>query len=263
MIGYVITVAFVIFSSIAAADEPLPAALPPAAETAALEKAAATGLTLFRHDRAAALATDAVLELGAFEGDERVRGWITEATDDGVVVSFIDETPAALYRVVVSPNGPAGAVSVLETPVPLTSFERGALAAREAAIASTFEPCSEKYNTVVLPEPNSSGRWVVYLLPGTTRHDIVPIGGTYRMQVMGSLVESMRAFTRSCIALETDPKAEALFITHLLDPVPTEAHVFWSLWADKPLYVSTPPDGTVWKVDGKDIELVERDAAKR
>lgn len=31
----------------------------------------------------------------------------------------------------------------------------------------------------------------------------------------------------------------AMMITHILDPVPTEAHVHCSLWADTPMYVST------------------------
>ena len=37
-------------------------------------------------------------------------------------------------------------------------------------------------------------------------------------------------------------------VTHLLDPYPTEIHVFLSLWMGKPLYVMTGPE-TVWIVD--------------
>ena len=51
-------------------------------------------------------------------------------------------------------------------------------------------------------------------------------------------------------------------ITHLLDPIPTEAHVFWSLWARKPMYVATPPNGTIWVVDDGKIKLVERKSRK-
>jgi len=54
----------------------------------------------------------------------------------------------------------------------------------------------------------------------------------------------------------------ALMITHLLDPIPTEAHVFWSIWAHKPLYVATPPNGTIWVVEGSKIRLVERKPAE-
>lgn len=41
-----------------------------------------------------------------------------------------------------------------------------------------------------------------------------------------------------------------MMITHILDPVPTEAHVHWSLWADTPQYVST--EGGLWAIkDGQ------------
>ena len=116
---------------------------------------------------------------------------------------------------------------------------------------------------MVLPATDTSGgNWVVYLLPGTTKNNVVPLGGTYRIDVSGSEVVGQRGFTRTCISLRTDPKAVSLMITHLLDPTPTEAHVFWSLWARKPMYVSTSPNGTIWAVDGSKIRLLERKAGE-
>jgi hypothetical protein len=151
----------------------------------------------------------------------------------------------------------------METPAPLTPYESGAAAARAAALTSRFQPCSENYNAVVLPSTAApENNWVVYLIPGTTRNDVVPIGGTYCVEVSGSNIVSQRGFTHTCIALQTDPKAVGLMMTHLLDPVPTEAHVFWSIRAKKPMYVATPPNGTVWIVEGNKIRLVERKAAK-
>jgi hypothetical protein len=154
-------------------------------------------------------------------------------------------------------------VAALESPTKLTAYESGAASARSAATTSKFQRCAEKYNSVVLPAADASGtNWVVYLLPGTTRNDVVPIGGTYRVETNGADIVSQRGFTRTCIALQTDPRAVGLVITHLLDAVPTEAHVFWSLWAKKPMYVSTPPNGTVWVIEGSKIKLVERKAGK-
>lgn len=130
-------------------------------------------------------------------------------------------------------------------------------------MASAIEPCSKNYNSVVLPSGATPGTdWNVYLLPGTTKHNVVPIGGTYRMEIDGAKVVSQRGFTRTCIALQSEPEAVGLMITHLLDPIPTEVHVFWSLWAKKPIYVATPPNGTIWIVDGNKIGLVERKAAE-
>ena len=263
MLRYMLATALAASFSIASAEESLPTELPEEQEAAAIQLAEATGLAIYRHDHAAAVATDAALKLRAFKRDKRVNGWLTEEQQGQIVVTFIDQTPAALYRVTVSADGVPGQVTALDTPTQLTAYESGAATARSAALASGFQPCSKNYNSVVLPTADPSGNsWVVYLLPGTTKNNVVPIGGTYRVETNGSIVAGQRGFTRTCIALQTDPKAVGLMITHLLDPIPTEAHVFWSLWAKKPIYVATPPNGTVWAVDGNKIRLVERKATE-
>jgi hypothetical protein len=248
----------------AKAEEPVRPELPPDQEAAAIRNAEVTGAVIFRHDRAAAVATDAALKNRTFKKDKRLAGWITQEQGSDIVMTFIDQSPAALYRVVVSSTGNViGEVDSYESPIPLSAYESGAAAARAAAMASEFEPCAEKYNTVVLPANSSrQSDWVVYLLPATTKNDLVPVGGTYRVETDGKEVGPRRGFTLTCITLQNDDRAVALMITHLLDPVPTEAHVFWSLWAGKSMYVMTPPDGTVWKVEGGKIGLVERNAAK-
>lgn len=251
---------------IAKADEPLPTELPPAQEAVALKAAEETGLNMYRHDHAAAVASDALHENRAFTSDKRVSGWITEAQGNEILVTFIggekSEPPKALYRATVSTNGTlVGNVAALETPVPLTELESGAAAARAAALSSGFSPCSENYNSVVLPVNDGPvKRWIVYLLPATTSEDVVPLGGTYRIETSwnGREILSHRAFTRTCIALHTGQRVAGLMITHLLDSTPTEAHVFWSLWAHKPMYIATPPNGTIWAIDGGKIRLVKR-----
>ncbi|QDH70765.1 hypothetical protein [Marilutibacter alkalisoli] len=264
MARYLIALLMALVSINAQADEPLPVELPPDQEAAALKEAEATGLAIYRHDHAAAVATDAALKIRAFKKDKRVRGWITEEQDGLIAVTFIEQSPAALYRVVVSGAGDiVGDVDVLESPQPLTEFEAAAVAARSAAIASEFQPCSDKYNSVVLPSGDDApDKWTVYLLPGTTKGNVVPIGGTYRMRTVDGAVVESRGFTRTCIALQSDPGAAGMMITHLLDSIPTEAHVFWSLWARSPLYVATPPNGTIWSIESGEITLVKRGTAK-
>ncbi len=263
MIRYILAISLAASLATASAEEPLPKELPEDQEAAAVQRAEATGLVIYLHDHAAAVATDAALKLRAFKRDKRVNGWLTEEQQGQIVVTFIDQTPAALYRITVSKDGVAGPVMALELPTQLTAYESGAATARATALASKFQPCSENYNSVVIPTAGPSGKnWVVYLLPGTTKNDVVPIGGTYRIETNGSSVVGQRGFTRTCIALQTDPKAVGLMITHLLDPIPTEAHVFWSLWAKKPMYIATPPNGTVWVVEGNKIRLIERKGAE-
>lgn len=218
------------------------------------------GADLHLHDHAAAIATDAALQLKAFRKDRRIRGWITEPRQGQITVTFIDQTPAALYRVVISEDGATGPVIAFDSPDPLSGYEQGAATARAAAMASEFQACSNTYNSVVLPaSPILDGNWVVYLLPATTKRDIVPLGGTYRMEVSGSTVTAGRSFTRSCVTLQNTPRTAALMVTHLLDPVPTEAHVFWSLWAKHPMYVATA-DGALWAIENGKIRQLERDA---
>ena len=240
----------------ATGDSPAPAA--GAGSGSPFSAIEARGRTIFEHDRAAAVATDVAMAQRSFKRDRRVRGWLTEARDGGIVVTFIDEAPNALYRVLVSAAGEPSPLLPLETPAPLSAFEAGAATARRLALESSFQPCSKTYNTVVLPEPSSDDSWIVYLLPGTTRHNEVPIGGTYRVEVKEGAVAGQRAFTRSCIVLGRGPDVAGMAVTHLLDPTPTEAHVHWSLWAETPMYVSTQQG--LWAIEQGKVRPVSDEA---
>lgn len=246
-----------------AQDEP-PAKLLPADEDAALRVAELVGALLYQHDRAAAVATDALAKVRGYKRNKGLEGWITEAQGDSIVVTFVgrdkEGSRAVLYRVHVDGNGRiVGKAAALKVPEPLSEFEAAAAEARALAIRSPFQQCAEKYNSVVLPSGVSKDEWVVYLLPGTTKRNIVPLGGSYRVDAnIRTGVANLRAYTKTCVQLQNDPGAVGLMVTHLLDPTPTDVHVFWSIWAGKPIYVATPPHGTLWSVDGPEIRLVKR-----
>ena len=97
------------FAHFGRAAESVPQELPPQDEQAALRSAEAMGLTIYKHDHAAAVATDALGALGILKSDKRGRGWITESQGEGILVTFIsgdaNEVPQALYRVSVSKEG--------------------------------------------------------------------------------------------------------------------------------------------------------------
>jgi hypothetical protein len=257
------------------AADSVPQELPPQEEQAALRRAEATGLTIYKHDHAAAVATDALGALGILKSDKRVRGWITESQGEGILVTFIsgdaNEAPQALYRVSVSKEGDVtGPPQELKMPQALTEFESGAAAARLFAAKYSFQPCAEHYNTVVLPADSSaSPNWVVYLIPGTQDALRIPLGGAHRLELDATAqhLTNERGFTRSCLVLG-DPKGNAkqrpvmLVASHLLDPVPTEIHVFWNLWSGIPLDIMTPPFGTVWGISKGHISLVQRRGPK-
>ena len=264
-----------VFAYFGRAAESVPQALTEQEEQATLHMAEATGLAIYNHDRAASVATDALGALGILKSDKRMRGWITAEQGEGVLVTFIsgdvNEAPQALYRVSVSRQGEVtGPPQELKVPQALTKFESGAAAARRFASKYSFQPCAERYNTVVLPADSSaSPNWVVYLLPATQDALRIPLGGAYRLELdaSGQQLIAERGFTRSCVVLG-DPKADAkhrpvmLVTTHLVDPVPTEIHVFWNLWTGIPLDILTTSNGTIWNISKGHIALVQRRGAK-
>jgi hypothetical protein len=141
-------------------------------------------------------------------------------------------------------------------PPPLS--ERNAAQLHAIATASqhpSFEPTSERYNQVVIPTAES--RWAVYLIAATTDPNLVMLGRHYRFLISadgGSVVE-WRAFSKTALALELHPAGmpedaslEALVVTHLLDPIPTELHVWAALNYRTKLGVVIG-SGTVWMID--------------
>lgn len=220
-----------------------------------------TGREIFRHDQAASAATDALFEVRGFKRNRQLRGWITEAKGDRVLVTYIGQAkggqPTARYRVWVDSQGRVeGKPSVLREPEPLTPFE--AAAARAQSQEVEFQPCAERYNAVVLPAGESLQKWRKYLLPGTTQHGIVPLGGSYRADIDLATGETeVRGYTKTCIQLESPREAVGLMVSHLLDPEPTEVHVFWSLWAGKPMYVAITEPRTLWSIEEGKIRPVK------
>jgi hypothetical protein len=97
-----------VFAHVCWATESVPPEFP-SQEEQALRKAEATGLTIYKHDHAAAVATDALFALGVLKSDKRLRGWITENQGEGILVTFFgaeaNEALQALYRVSVPKEG--------------------------------------------------------------------------------------------------------------------------------------------------------------
>ena len=56
--------------------------------------------------------------------------------------------------------------------------------------------------------------------------------------------------------MKPTPEVEMVFVTHLLDPHPTELHVYLSLWSRKPVAVGTGED-RIWVVSGTRITPTE------
>lgn len=244
-----------IAASIAAHAQPAATTTPATeapADAAALRDIQALGQRLFRLDRAAWVASDTLVAAARGRVDPRVQGWITDERDDGIDVTYVDATPAALYRVSVDAQGQATALDA--RPPALSPAQVAAARARVAAEAGTPASCSGLYNPIVIPGTTPDS-WLVYLLPAARDEDTVPLGGAWRIEVRDGQPAGRRAFTHSCITLDNPPDGEGFAVTHLLDPLPTEIHVFWSLWADKPMLVTTSR-GT-WAIAHGAIQAVQ------
>lgn len=238
-----------------------PAAAPPLteAEQEAMLAIEVTGDRMARHDRAAWVASDALMAKGGPGQDARLNGWVTFEHPDGIEVVFLDQASAALYRVRVDGAGRAGVVN--RKPAPLDTIEAGAARARSLAMASGFAPCTKRYNPIVLPGDGGPDQWTVYLIPAMVDANIVPFGGAYRLEIADDRIVSQRPYTRTCVEARrnaSDSAAKALWMTHVLDPLPTELHVFWSITTRLPMRVETSAGS--WEIRSGHPRLLERRA---
>lgn len=225
----------------------------------AVDRANAAGALLWRHDSAAARATDQLADRGVLEEDDRIRGWLTDeyvsGDEVGVIVTFVgqvDDRTLGLYRVRIPPQGDP-VFEALKPEVALDASQQARLQARNSAIEVLEKAelrCGESYNTVVLPASGEHGIRV-YLLAATSQPDLVIAGGHYlhEYSAEGTRLLSQRPFTRSCmdIPLKSDKgEIEALTLSHLLDPTPTEVHSYLSRYARKNIYLVTTSNSLVW-----------------
>ena len=246
-----------------------PAAAAPAptvseAETAALEKAVSRGRLIYAYDQAAWHGTDDLREKVP-DFATKVGGWIVDGPADAAEIVFFDRDQADPKAVYIAKFENQRLVSsrVLGSADDrsLSAARKAMIAARHAAVqefaGSEATLCKEQPpNTVVLPPTAAGEPTLVYLLTPQTDLETIPLGGHYRVTVTpDGRAEEVRPFSKSCIDLPLLQNGEtllALAITHLLDPVPTEIHVFSSLAAKLPLYVGTS-NGKLWEVDGTTV----------
>jgi len=242
----------------------------PADYRMAVATASQRGIAMFMHDASAARASDELLARKVFERDPRLEGWLTEVIPDRklVMVDFIgtdDGKPAVLYRVEVPVGDSKLKFQALKPSSPLTESQQARWTARQLAGAELNKRedlCAQQYNSVVMyPDPAPDGLIHVYMLAATSEPGVVVAGGHYRYDFSpdGKLLEAQRPFTKSCFKIEAPDEKQgkpvAFMLTHLLDPTPTEIHVFLSRLHGQSIYVMT--DAGNWLVDGPDISFLE------
>ncbi len=234
-------------------------------EGALIERTEKLGRAIYTHDQYAARATDLAAAHQVDLVKAGAHGWITESRPDGCTVTFV-ATDSQPWRsvCVVTFTGHAEPNIVL-TNKDLTEPQSAMFSARQLAIESVEKPCSEVYNTVVIPRDGEPG-WVAYALAATDDPDVIVVGGHYRATTSadGRTILERRGFTRSCLTLSKRPKdmpsgaeLSAYTMSHLLDNTPTEIHIFINLHYGKPLYVATP-DGCYWYIKDGKVRLLKQ-----
>lgn len=263
-----------LLASSAATGQPKGPASAPAvspSEQAQLQEVERRGALIYAYDQAAWHGTDdMIVKLPDYQN--RVGGWIVDGPADAPELIFFDKEGArpvysARFRDGKLVSGEVAGAGAGE----LSASRRQLIAARKAALealgASDMQACSEAaMNSVVLPPAAPGEPTLVYVLTPQRVKDAIPFGGHFLVPVDASgRAGPIRRFTNTCIEVSTTGAGKgedlvSLVVSHLLDRVPTEIHVFSSLAARLPVAVGTS-DRRVWWVDGASIELIDKPGA--
>ena len=256
---------------IAAAPSALvaPAAAQTADEQRQLDWAVERGRLLYALDRAAWVGTDDMREHVPEAQQRGLAGYVVDRDSDGFLTIFYareGDRLVAAYRGRIGAGGVAGreVFPPGQRPELTPSQRRLAMALEQLGSASPrLEMCSRsRPNVAIIPPETPDGPIDLYVMTPQTETDSLPVGGHHRITLDAQgRITAQRRFTNSCIALSIaatpgQGRPEGLVITHLLDPVPTEIHVFTALAAGVPLYVSAGQ--SVWEVNGEGIRFVSR-----
>jgi hypothetical protein len=235
------------------------------------------GKRLYEYDQAAWHTTDTLREDIKDLENSGIKGWVVTAE-------------GAAWRAIyfgISKNGPFGIYTALwdgkavsdrkvltaGTQQQLSAEQLRLISVQQIAKPAGLGNCSRaQFNSVILPSEKSGDPDSVYYLTPQTENSAYPFGGHHRIDVKDGKIVARRSFTKACMTLSTEPQPgskgpSALVVTHMLDPVPTEIHVF-SVFASKiPLYVLTTSNNQTWAVEvigahGRVRLITSKDAQK-
>lgn len=225
--------------------------------TPALAAIVVRGQLLYLYDQAAWHSTDTMLRDVKDPAAAGVRGWIVEPVEKALRVTYYGYTgtqPIPVYVADFKDGKAGGRLVPLAERRPLEAEQQRMIAARSNG--EGLERCvPQPFNTVVMPAASGAPIDVYFLTP-QTKAGVWPMGKHYRLQANADGTRSKpRAFSRTCLEIggpmPKGAKPVALFVNNVVDPVPTEIHVFTALTSRVPLVVQTSTGR--WLVDGRTI----------
>lgn len=245
---------------------PITARAQTAEQKVATDLALQRGKLLYAYDQAAWHGSDDMLKKVERPQDV-VGGWIVDGPAEAPTIIFFDRNLADPHAVYIGQFRGSELVSShavgSSDDASLSPARKAMIAARQKGLAAwrAQKPlfCSEASpNSVVLPPEREGGPYLVYVMTPQTQANAWPLGGHFRVEVgTDGKIGPARGFTKSCLTIPGAPRKgkepPILFVTHLLDPVPTEIHVFTALAAKAYVAVGTGKD-SIWFVSGDRIE---------
>jgi len=226
------------------------------------------GQLLFVLDRAAWVATDDFAERVGDLGALGSLGYIVDRNAQGFTTLFFSRDGdkfVAIYRARIGANGVVdpevfarGSRPEL-TPVQ-ARMARAVLGVRETKLSG----CSgSNPNISIVPPDNPQAPLDVYITASQMRDGHFEFGAHHRLSFDAQGREiSRRAFTKSCLSApvpsQDERKAGAMLgVSHLLDPLPTEVHVFIAMAAEQQIGVITENPRRLWGVSVEGIRLLQ------
>lgn len=223
---------------------------------------------MYLFDRAAWMTSDDLRTRLPESRHGEIGGWIVTPSATGLRIEYFGKEATA-DRIIYSADLAGTTLSnakvypAVDAPPlqePALRMARALRAAKEEMGRNPdWQPCtSGPFNTIVLP-PERDGTVPVYFLTPQIQINSVPFGGHYEVDIgPDGRTAFKRAFAKSCITMTQPPfrvgqSPAMLFLTHTLDPHPTEIHVFQQFYVGVPLVVGTGPR-TIWKVENGAVE---------
>lgn len=255
-----------VMGPVMARETPAPSPAPTAAPArsagdvaAALRDAEMRGLAIYRYDQAAWHSTDALQRALPAPRQQQIAGWVVTPAGETLKITYFGRTADRFFAIYSAVW--AGGTSVRQEQVfdgDTTDLVGEEL--RLARIFSTFPALSAlrtcgqlRPNIVLLPASVTGANDSMYIITPQPRANVFAAGGHYRIDYVDGVPQAPRAFTRSCLDLAATPPRggtpAALVVSHLLDPQPTEIHVYLALLSHLPLYVITSSPDTLWQVE--------------
>jgi hypothetical protein len=220
------------------------------------------GRAMYEQDQMVWHASDVMM--GQYSTDELTAAkagfWVVDPVPGGWVVRFTrqgDSGPAVFCEVTFRPEMSKTCDKPADTV--LSADDLAQLAARHTAIAHVTQPCSHRYNSIVLKDPERDDL-LVWAMAATTEPGVIMYGGHYRFTISknGKDVIAADRLSMSCLAMQIpassgDQKVLSASFTQLAAPTPVETAVFLNLQYKLPFDIVA--GHKMWMiVDGKITE---------